>query len=226
MKPTNKNRKNMKPTLQNKKNKLAMHAELVYTKLKKIEIELGEGNFDNYHVYLQLATKQALDYLLEMAAFYGKTDLVKEAVERGANGNVARCAAIQMACVNGHLDIIKYLAESGTLNSLPENSLLIGAVQSNQLEIMKYLLSDQNIFGVKLCDIHTDHDCALRMAVDGGYLDMVRLLVELGADVNVFGGYLLTVAVNKDYSEIVKYLLDNGLDKKYVPDAIKRADEY
>lgn len=203
------------------KNKQKQNFKYNVMKMYKIEKEIADGNFNNYQFYLGNLGQHALDYLLEMAAFYGKFDIVKESVNRGANVNVAGCIAVQMACKNGHLNILKYLVESGTINTLPESKMLTEAVENDRLEIIRYLLEKDNIFGKPICDIHTEYDCALRIAATSGQLEMVKLLVGLGANVNIFDGYLLlTVYTN---ITIAEYLLNNGLKLNYLEEIIDKA---
>jgi ankyrin repeat protein len=57
--------------------------------------------------------------------------------------------------------------------------------------------------------IHT----ALLHAIDSNYLDMVQLLVERGALVNVVSSETpLTRAIKRGYLDIAKYLIENGAD--------------
>lgn len=211
------------PTNQDRMKKKLLHTELIENKIRKAEEELAKGNFDNYELFLKHTKNQDLDYFLEMAAFYGKVNLVREALEKGANDNASLSSAIQMACRNGHLNVVSYLINAGVLSNIPEANMLIEAAENNRPEVMEYLLSNQNIFGVCLVNVHADYDCAIRFAVDSGHLEMVKLLIKHGANVNIFDGYLLLVAVKKRDIAMAKCLLENGLDKKYVPEAIECA---
>lgn len=177
-----------------------------FKKIKKIEIELADGEFKNLEYFLRWSGKQAWNYALEWAAFYGRLDLVKKVIATGADPNASSCASLQMACRNGHLEIVKYLVESGMFNNLPGINVLLEVVENRHLVIAEYLLSNDNIFGTNLCDVHCDYDCALRVAVQMNYVEMVALLIKYGADVNVFDGYLLDHATKFGYSEIAGLL--------------------
>lgn len=219
MKPTRTDL-DMKPTRTDKDNKKIVLAELFYIKIKTIEKELANGIFDNYLLFLTNAKQQALDYLLEISAFYGRIDLVKKCIKKGANCNVANGVAIQMACRNGHLDIVKYLINSEFYTNLHEANILIEIAENNQLEIMEFLSSNESTSTI---NIQIEHNIAIRTAVDARHLNMIKLLIKLGADINVFDGYLLMIAVKHSDIHIVKCLLDNGIDRKYLVDAMSRA---
>ncbi len=58
---------------------------------------------------------------------------------------------------------------------------------------------------------------ALQAASEGGYQEIIKLLLDGGADVNAQGGMYgnaLQAASGKGHQEIVKLLLDNGADVK------------
>ena len=52
----------------------------------------------------------------------------------------------------------------------------------------------------------------LEMAVRGGHVELVRLLLASGADVNLKGEISLHIAAEKGYKEIAGLLLDNGAE--------------
>ena len=72
-------------------------------------------------------------------------------------------------------------------------------------DIVRLLLDN----GALLKMEYNDND-VLNIACEKGYLDIVKMLVEVGGDVNVNDGEPLMQASFRGYIEIVKYLLDNG----------------
>lgn len=82
---------------------------------------------------------------------------------------------------------------------------------AGKLNIEKLLLEE---YGAK-DDIHPCHECALLWASDQGHYDLVKLLIEDGANVNTFNAYderetALVNASKKGHYDIVKFLIENG----------------
>jgi len=63
-------------------------------------------------------------------------------------------------------------------------------------------------------DFNGQHNCysALDEASRRGYTEIVRLLLESGADVNTHGIYALDEASGGGHTEIVRLLLESGAD--------------
>lgn len=59
-------------------------------------------------------------------------------------------------------------------------------------------------------DIHADNDHALRVASDYGHLEIVEYLVEQGADIHADADYALRIASENGYLDIVKCLVEHG----------------
>ena len=208
------------------KNKEIVKAKKAFKKIKKIEIELSEGNFENLDYFLQWSGHQGLSYALEWVSYYGKVDLIKKVLAARSNivnDNASYDTALQMACRNGHIDAVKYLVESGIFNNLPDLNILLEVVENRHIEIATYLLSNENIFGTNICDIHCDYDCAFRLTVQMNNTEMTKLLVKYGADINVFDGYPLIHAAKMGFLDIVKLLLTLDIDIHTIPFAIDAA---
>lgn len=176
-------------------------------KLRAVENELADGNFQNFDFFLKLASKEALDYALEWAAYYGNLSLVKKTIEAGADVNCSHSVGLQMASRNGHLDVVVYLIELGLLNNLPDPNVLMEAIENTHIDIATYLLSDNKVFGCKIFDIHAEYDLALRTAIQMENIVMVKLLIAFGADVNVANGLPLSIASRINNNNIIQILL-------------------
>lgn len=87
-----------------------------------------------------------LNYILMVASRYGRTEIVKFAIENGAD-NITQTGLWAVYC--GHLDTLKILMEE--IKKTPERifgaitTWLQGAVRIGNLEIFKYLLSEDAI---------------------------------------------------------------------------------
>ena len=83
---------------------------------------------------------------------------------------------------------------------------LIYASMNGQLELVKYLIKEQG------ANIILDENKALRTASCYGHLEIVKYLIENGADVHSFNDQALRYASGYGHLEIVKYLIENGAD--------------
>jgi len=61
-------------------------------------------------------------------------------------------------------------------------------------------------------DLHVDNDYPLRKAARYGHLEVVKYLLEQGADLHVDNDYPLRYAAENGHLEVVKYLLEQGAD--------------
>lgn len=82
---------------------------------------------------------------------------------------------------------------------------LAWAAYGNQYEAVQHLL-------IKGAYLHGLNDLALRFAANKGHLDIVKLFVDLGADVNAKDGEVLGTAANMGRLETVKFLISQGAD--------------
>ncbi|XP_028390768.1 uncharacterized protein LOC114515671 isoform X1 [Dendronephthya gigantea] len=114
---------------------------------------------------------------------------------------------------SGSLDLVKYLVKYGPEHNFQDDyTALLSAIQSGSLGIVKYFVEECR------ADINCKDEfgkTVLHHAVDAGVTDIVKYLVERGADVNGwvnFFGSVLHAAISRDKLEIVKYLVENGAD--------------
>jgi len=97
--------------------------------------------------------------------------------------------------------------------------------------LLKYSAGDGLIEIVKYlvekgADVHVNNDEALKFASFKGRLEVVKYLVENGADVHIYD-YALRYASIKGHFEIVRYLVENGADIHVNNDeALKWASKY
>ena len=81
---------------------------------------------------------------------------------------------------------------------------LIYASMNGQLELVKYLIKEQG------ANIILDENKALRTASCYGHLEIVKCLIENGADIHSFNGSALRYASGYGHLEVVKYLVEQG----------------
>lgn len=87
------------------------------------------------------------------------------------------------------------------------NSALYLALRSNSRKVAELLIDDPHI---NLNQLNPSGENALMMACLRGDLDIVKRMVEKGAEINKPGWTPLSYAATRGNTEIVKYLLDHA----------------
>lgn len=137
------------------------------------------------------------------------------------------------ACVNGNISILENILSDRRNISCLKPMALKQAVRANQYNVVNFLLNhniDPNstdalnisvsysyIDIIKLllkygADINQHSDMVLVRATIYGNYDVIKLLIDANADVNAQNGKPLRNASNSGYIEIVKLLVDNNAD--------------
>jgi ankyrin repeat protein len=156
---------------------------------------------------------------LFFAVQYNRKPIVEYLVSKGVkidekNGQLEHTAMIK-ACEDGSLDIVKVLVDAGAninLKSKGEFSPLLYAVENKRKPIVEYLVSK----GVNI-DEKNGHlgNTALIKACEFGSLDIAKVLVDAGANINLkskAGFTPLFYAVQKNHKPVVEYLISKGVN--------------
>ena len=117
--------------------------------------------------------------LLVSCCGYGHFDIVKWLVDNGANIRTRNYKPFGRACKHGHLETAKYLLD------------LINKEEEEKNEC-----------------VHAYCDSALRWSAKNGHLEVVKWLVNNGADIRVNNYQSFQFACLHGYLEIAKYLLN------------------
>ena len=81
--------------------------------------------------------------------------------------------------------------------------LLFEAARAGDESLVKYALDNK---------FSEDINGALKIAANGGHLDVVKYLVERGANIHLQSEFPLTLALINGHAEVVKYLVSKGAD--------------
>ncbi len=167
--------------------------------------DLNKKNPDNQTpLYIAVANKHKpiVEYLLSKGANISE--------KNGEYGS----SALHKACASGALDIAKVLVNAGAdvnLKSDEGYTPLSNAVSNNKQITVKYLISNGANIGEKNGKLGVS---VLHKACMNGNLEIAKILVDAGADVNFKsdeGFTPLYVAVQKNHISIVEYLLTKGV---------------
>ena len=154
--------------------------------------------------------KELLAKALDTAAQWGQKDIVETVLKSGVDMK-AKANAVVSASRKGHLHIVELLLDSGIeVNVCREqiNCAFSAAVYAGREGVVRFLLGQ----GANP-NIRKDEQDLLYSASSRGYKNIVQILIDNGADVNVQGGeygYAIWAAMSQGYNEIVDLLLQHG----------------
>ncbi|KAF7368010.1 Ankyrin [Mycena sanguinolenta] len=155
-----------------------------------------------------------------VAAYYGRLKMVQLLVENGVdlNHNDHRRfeEALQAAAEMGHELIARFLIELGAnVNAQePESGTMLHprSCWGRELDSVTIIhLIEQGAYDTT----HVLYGTALHAASFRGRESIVTLLIEMGADINIQGGYFgtaLIAASHGGHQHVVQLLLENGAD--------------
>ena len=151
-----------------------------------------------------------------IAAENGHLSTVKYLIEKGASKETANdqgATPLFAACMHGKLEAAQYLVEQGAnldVCNIYGATLLTAASDGGHLRIVQYLIERGRCLNE--CEIKCN-STSLFLAVSRRHLEVVRLLVSLGADMHIrnsSGAAPLHVACENGDLLIMRFLLQNG----------------
>ena len=156
---------------------------------------------------------------LEIACKNGSLDTVKWVIEHGYPLDEERIAqSMSEAARNDHIDVLKYFLEDleVDINSEYYHSTVLSAAKN--FEMMRFLLDNG-------ADVNGGRSpfTPLDRAVMDNQAYLVQYLLDNGADADIFYTYddgntssrPLTVAIQNGFFDIVKILVDHGVELEY-----------
>ncbi|XP_063405743.1 serine/threonine-protein phosphatase 6 regulatory ankyrin repeat subunit C-like [Mytilus trossulus] len=169
--------------------------------------------------------------VLHVACFKGHTGVIKLLIKIGININETSTngsTPLYLACKNGHYETVKYLLDLNgkTLNSVVDTtikdeygwSMLHAACSNGHKEVVKLLVDA----GLNVNDITNEGVTSFLIACWDGHYDTIKYLLDLNdqtlsSRVNTtikdkYGWSVLHTASVNGHTEVVKLLIDDGLD--------------
>jgi ankyrin repeat protein len=143
------------------------------------------------------------------AAFFGDLETVKLLLDHGADLNILDdhgITAVQSAADGGHPQAVKLLLSKGGKITLAAAGCI-----GDPAEVQRLIQEGADVNANGFLDSKP-----LMAAIRGGNLDIIKMLLEKGADVHIrslTGETALMMAVSaKDQPDVVKLLLEKGAD--------------
>lgn len=209
--------------------------------IKKIDSLLSAGTSPNVKFFDQAN-------LLAYATYKGDLNIIKKLIENGAilepektQNSFIKSPVLAIAIKKNKIEILKYFIENGASINLelanpfiPQNqnlqgvnvgkySMLIEAVINNNLEAAKIILENNTDVNYINLLRTFDRKNALMFAIENGNIDMVKVLLNFGALVNIvplnsFNQNTfspLMYAAENGNTQIIKILLGAGANINY-----------
>lgn len=114
---------------------------------------------------------------------------------------------LQLAVILGRLEIAKVLLAAGACSSCLTEHLMTRAIYNHKLEVVSFLIEAG--FDVNQKFVENENRTALMEAANLGNIDLVKKLVESGADVNAIScknHFALMNATSQGHQELYEYL--------------------
>jgi ankyrin repeat protein len=157
-------------------------------------------NIIPYMIDLGVDIRANKDIALLTAAIDYQQDIVRLLINQGANIHACDDMPLYNTVKNGCLELTQFLVDSGANHNI---DAFLTAVKYGHLHICKYLLS----IGVEVSDISN----LFKIVTGKGYLDILRLLVDINSQVNITKDIVLSI-IKYDNLEILKFLMGHGAD--------------
>lgn len=164
-----------------------------------------------------LSIAQAFDSELRSSILSGKTEDVRELLEKGANPNthISRDTPLYTAIKTGKKDIAALLIQYGADVNAPtclEKSILNEFIRRHDIEAVSFLLEQG-------ATLNNKHISPLFVAATPQNKELADLLMQYGVDPNDDigdGKTALFLAISRPYANATAFLLDLGADPNHV----------
>lgn len=211
-----------------------------------LSLATSAGNFELTKLLIENGAivspkKDVLDWNISpiVGAFHsGSVDIAEYLMERGAKLNIL---CLKYACLNHYIDAAEYILDRGEVNINEQDEsgytvLHILAQHGNYRETTELLIN----YGAHVNTKTIHGSTPLALAYYYGFFDMMRILIQSGADVNAPQGanlYILDAcAISANPTQFLaqrtkhtKYLIANGARRctyKHVKNFVHRATLY
>lgn len=172
----------------------------------------SQGNYDDIIKYLINRGTLISFKIGEWLSHSGSYDIVKFIIEKGADIRSEDHQYIRIAASAGRFDNVLLLAENGADIHTRNDEILLHASRYGNIEMIKYLLK----LGANINRSENSRYFPLPSSIAYDQTEAAKFLIVLGADVNISNGLPLKNAIKFSYLNIVKYLIEHGANPNIV----------
>jgi ankyrin repeat protein len=189
-----------------------------------LEVAAGKGNLKMLQFLEEYGFKlgKRHHYALEEAISRGRHDVVKHLLGELTQiySSCSYDKALEFAACRGDLKMFELLEEYGyRLSSNSKKTALMNAIDYGRRNVVKLLLDG----GIAEADIQSVVSDSLRFSARRGDLKMFEFLAEYGFRARDIGQeYALKEAIGHGHCNVVKYIMDGGLDEGDVVAVVKK----
>ena len=185
-----------------------------YGHIKVIELLLNHGasvNLENYsgQTAIMFAAESGHTDIVDLLIRYGADISTKSKIYMNSS------TPLSLAAVNGHLDVVELLLDHGAKidERIGTSTPLMYAAETGDYKLCKFLIErGANVNATSLNAI--DGESVLSLAALNGHLDIIKLLINSGADVNMklgdTGATVLEQAIFMNKLNVAHHLLQMG----------------
>lgn len=173
------------------------YAHTILLDSQNVITETGRGHVEMVKYIVEKGKENITHSAMENAIICGQLEVIKYLVHE-CKDTYLLITLLNFACTLGDFHTVKCLIENGVS---PDGLTLSCATNKGHVEVVKYLLH----IGV---DVHSYDEAALHNACTSGYIEIVKILHQKGA--NITDSELLMRACRKGHVDVVRYLVEQG----------------
>lgn len=185
-----------------------------YENIMKLDLAVISGKLTDVRLVIEWHHPELLSTSLESATLYaaskGFLEILLYLQEIGAHMK-NKVEHIDEAAMGGHVHIIDYLLHSSE-NFYWDNQTLFNTIRYGHLSVLKFLLGKQE----RCKQIRSPNLFLLGTAAYYGKIDIFKYLISVGEDPLAHDNYCIRMASCLHHFEIVKLLVDLGVDRSLV----------
>ncbi|XP_059138762.1 ankyrin-3-like [Physella acuta] len=172
-----------------------------------LNLSIRTGCYDLVEMICRHIADVNNQYPLEVAAEIGRCDIIDLLLDHGATISKESCPALQSAIVHEQLDCAEFLIKRGA--KIDASAVLTSIVGGNKIESLVFVI--EQFKSDVSSQIRLKGTQLLNIAAEKGYKEIIRLLMQEGANVNASHDYKSPLMSATD-PNVMELLIKLGAD--------------